>query len=73
MATRMRVTEITTGWNVAIKEQRCLHAVNGRAPKHKMCSNGYDCATCPFDQMLEDMALTASYPQAGPRSAERAA
>lgn len=61
MATMTKVTEITTRLNVAIKEQRCLHAVNGGAPKHKMCGNGYDCGTCPFDQMLEDMALIPSH------------
>ncbi len=34
----------------------CVHALMGRAPKAKMCVNNYECATCPFDQMLEDMA-----------------
>ena len=57
MATMRKVTEITTGINVALKEQRCLHAITGGAPEHKMCGNGYDCGTCPFDQMLEDLAM----------------
>ncbi len=56
MATMTKVTEITTKLNLAVKEQRCLHALTGGAPEHKMCSNAYDCGNCPFDQMLEDMA-----------------
>ncbi len=34
----------------------CIHAITGRAPKAKMCVHNHECATCPFDQMLEDMA-----------------
>jgi hypothetical protein len=34
----------------------CIHAITGRAPRTKMCVHGYECATCSFDQMLEDMA-----------------
>lgn len=34
----------------------CTHALTGRAPAAKMCAHGYDCGSCPFDQMLEDMA-----------------
>ncbi len=34
----------------------CIHALAGRAPKSKMCAHNYECATCPFDQMLEDIA-----------------
>jgi hypothetical protein len=33
----------------------CIHALTGRAPKAKMCVHNHECATCPFDQMLEDM------------------
>ncbi len=33
----------------------CIHALTGRAPKLKMCVQNYECAACPFDQMLEDM------------------
>ncbi len=57
MTTVKNIIEIRTGWNEAVKAQRCLHAHAGRAPEHKMCANSYECGTCPFDQMLEDMRL----------------
>lgn len=34
----------------------CNHALTGRAPETKLCANNYDCGTCPFDQMLDDLA-----------------
>ncbi len=55
MVTVKNIIEIRTGWNEAVKTQRCFHALAGRAPEHKICANGYACGTCPFDQMLEDM------------------
>jgi len=33
----------------------CSHALTGRAPETKMCAHNYDCGTCPFDQMLDDL------------------
>jgi len=33
---------------------RCRHALTGGAPAYKKCANAYDCARCPYDQMLED-------------------
>ncbi|MEW6533848.1 MAG: hypothetical protein AB1473_23665 [Thermodesulfobacteriota bacterium] len=56
MTTTARIGEITTSLNLAVQQLRCLHTLTGRAPQHKLCANGYDCATCPFDQMLDDMA-----------------
>lgn len=48
------------GWNtkmfqLAEEEQRCRHALTGRAPRNKMCARNYECGDCPFDQMLDDM------------------
>lgn len=34
---------------------RCKHALTGLAPASKLCANYYDCRTCDYDQMLEDM------------------
>ncbi len=44
---------------------RCRHAMTGGAPMAKMCANSYDCATCPYDQMLDDMTQ-ADYTIFGP-------
>jgi glycine cleavage system H lipoate-binding protein len=37
------------------QEQRCRHALTGRAPASKMCARNFECGECPFDQMLDDM------------------
>lgn len=55
MATAINVSDFPFGLNLAASEQRCLHALTGRAPEHKSCANGYECGNCPFDQMLDDM------------------
>lgn len=73
MATMAKVTEITTTLNVALKEQRCLHALTGGAPEHKMCSHAYDCGSCPFDQMLDDMAQIPVHAPEIPEKAVRVA
>jgi glycine cleavage system H lipoate-binding protein len=39
----------------AQEEQRCRHALTGRAPKNKQCARNYECGDCPYDQMLDDM------------------
>ena len=36
-------------------EQRCRHALTGRAPKSKMCARNFECGECPYDQMLDDL------------------
>ncbi len=52
MATR----EIVRLVDRAADIQVCVHALTGRAPAAKMCAHSYECGSCPFDQMLEDMA-----------------
>lgn len=52
MATR----EIIRVVNPAAEQQLCTHALTGRAPCTKMCANAYECRSCEFDQMLEDLA-----------------
>jgi hypothetical protein len=44
-----RLIELTT------RQLRCKHAISGNAPAVKMCAYCYECTTCPYDQMLEDM------------------
>ncbi len=60
MARRMSQESPDSGWDtkmfqLAGEEQRCRHALTGRAPKAKMCARNYECGDCPFDQMLDDM------------------
>lgn len=60
MAKRMSKESLDAGWNTKMfdlpgEEQRCRHALTGRAPQNKMCARNYECATCPYDQMLDDM------------------
>jgi len=52
MATR----EIIRVVNPAEEQLLCTHALTGRAPCTKMCANNYECGSCEFDQMLEDVA-----------------
>lgn len=51
MATRQtsKLKEVTS------KQLRCNLALTGEAPDCKLCPYCYECATCPFDQMLDDM------------------
>lgn len=52
MATRTEV-------NVMRREnekQLCNHALSGRAPLTKMCAHNYECGSCAYDQMLDDVA-----------------
>lgn len=60
MKKKMERESLETGWNtkmfsLASEEQRCRHALTGRAPRNKMCARNYECGDCPFDQMLDDM------------------
>lgn len=36
-----------------LNQQKCRHMLSGRVD-YKMCSHGYDCVKCPYDQMIED-------------------
>ena len=38
------------------QRQLCIHALTGRAPEIKMCAHNYECGSCPYDQMLDDVA-----------------
>jgi len=42
-------------FQLAGEEQRCRHALTGRAPKAKDVRTQYECGDCPFDQMLDDI------------------
>lgn len=60
MARRMSQESPEIGWNTKMfelpgQDQRCRHALTGRAPRTKMCARNYECGDCPFDQMLDDM------------------
>lgn len=46
----------TKMFSLPAEEQRCRHALTGRAPQHKVCARNYECGTCPYDQMLEDLS-----------------
>jgi glycine cleavage system H lipoate-binding protein len=39
-----------------INQRKCRHMLSGRVA-YKLCGHGYDCARCPYDQMLEDTAM----------------
>ncbi|MGO9566647.1 MAG: hypothetical protein ACLP5H_03800 [Desulfomonilaceae bacterium] len=51
----MATAQIKRMFEPAVEQQRCIHALTGRAPCTKMCAQNYECGTCPFDQMLDDM------------------
>jgi len=40
------------------KDLRCCHALTGAAPASKQCANWFNCASCEYDQMLEDTVET---------------
>jgi hypothetical protein len=53
--------------------QLCTHALTGRAPVCKMCAQNYECGSCEFDQMLDDLsALEIRRPAAGARTVRAA-
>lgn len=51
----MATQQITRVANPSTEHPICIHALTGRAPRAKMCVHNHECATCPFDQMLDDM------------------
>ncbi len=60
MAKRMSKESADAGWNTKMfdlpgEDQRCRHALTGRAPQNKLCARSFECGTCPYDQMLDDM------------------
>ena len=58
------LTEINTPLNAVIVQQRCLHTLTGRAPEHKMCAHNYECGSCPYDQMIDE--INQAEPQTRP-------
>jgi hypothetical protein len=72
MLHRNEVTDVPTALSTAIREQRCIHAVTGRAPESKLCGNGFACGSCEYDQMLEDTGMTTATVKI-PRCAYKAA
>ncbi len=57
----------------AVEQQRCIHALTGGAPWTKMCAQNYECRTCPFDQMLDDMVHSRQSHSELPKALVRAA
>ena len=60
MTKKMAKESVQAGWNtkmfdLSADDQRCRHALTGRAPANKTCPRSYDCGDCPYDQMLDDM------------------
>jgi len=54
----MATAEIKRMFEPAAEQQRCIHALTGRAPCTKMCAHNYECGTCEYDQMLDDMVIS---------------
>jgi len=46
-----------TRMHMLANQRKCRHMLSGRVT-YKLCGHGYDCARCPYDQMLEDSAVT---------------
>ena len=60
MGRKIAREEETSGWGTEVARRlrtdlRCRHALTGGAPANKMCAHNYECATCSYDQMLDDM------------------
>ena len=60
MGRKIAREEEAAGWGTEVARRlradlRCRHALTGGAPASKMCAHNYECATCPYDQMLDDM------------------
>ena len=36
----------------------CRHVLTGRISRPKICTHNYECATCDFDQMLDDIEIS---------------
>jgi glycine cleavage system H lipoate-binding protein len=42
--------------HLLVNQRKCRHMLSGRVT-YKLCGHGYDCARCPYDQMLEDNSV----------------
>ncbi|MGB6067333.1 MAG: hypothetical protein WBG50_21210 [Desulfomonilaceae bacterium] len=51
----MATAQVERIFEPAAEQQLCVHALTGKAPRTKMCAQNYECGTCPFDQMLDDV------------------
>jgi len=51
----MATAQIKRIFELVVEQERCIHALTGRAPWTKMCAQNHECGSCPFDQMLDDM------------------
>ncbi len=40
--------------------RKCRHMLTGRV-QLKSCARGFDCARCPYDQMMDDMGLSGDF------------
>ena len=45
-----------TRMHLLVNQRKCRHMLSGRVT-YKLCGHGYDCARCPYDQMLEDSSV----------------
>ncbi len=56
---RQRIERQSTSQNailasqILMKQGKCLHMLSGNI-SYGLCSRGYGCTKCPFDQMMED-------------------
>jgi glycine cleavage system H lipoate-binding protein len=60
MGRKLAREETDEKWNTVMfrksgRDLRCRHALTGGAPANKKCAHAFDCARCPYDQMLDDM------------------
>jgi hypothetical protein len=39
-----------------MKQGKCRHMLSGRV-SYSLCSYGYNCEKCPYDQMIEDTSF----------------
>ena len=51
--------------SVPYEARKCRHMLSGRVPV-KYCANGFNCAKCVYDQMLDDGALAVEAREASP-------
>ena len=49
--------------NAMATAPKCHHMLSGQV-SYKLCWQGYDCDTCPYDQMMEDVGLLPTSSQA---------
>jgi hypothetical protein len=69
----MATAQIRRMFEPAVEQQRCVHALTGRAPCTKMCAHNFECGTCAFDQMLDDMVVSSQSYTESPNVSVKAA